>query len=189
MQCPSCGRENRTDARFCDACGRPFQPQSATRGDLVCAACGYPNHVRFCANCGEALMERPGAVRRRSPVPSQALGLLATIVGMVLVAVLSTVAIRFVVSFVTPTVSAPAQSAITPEQAIRRADLYVAEQYPEFLAVEPMATLALDGDREVFVVGYTRGNATTSKDPLTTLVVLVDAETGETELLAPEISQ
>jgi hypothetical protein len=189
VQCPSCGRENRTDARFCDACGQPFQSQLATEGDLVCPACGYPNHVRFCARCGEALAERPEAVRRRSPVLSQSLSLLVTIIGVVLLAALSTVAVRFALSFVAPTVSAPTQSAITPEQAIRRADLYVAEQYPEFLATEPTATLARDGKREVFVVGYTRGSATTPDDPLTTLIVLVDAETGETELLAPGTSQ
>lgn len=189
MQCPSCGRENRADARFCDACGQPLQSQSAARGDLVCAACGYPNHVRFCANCGEALVERPEAVRRRSLVLSQPLSLLVTIVGIVLIAALSTVAVRFAVSSVTPAVSAPAQPAITPEQAIERANLYVAGQYPDFLAAEPTATLALDGKREVFVVGYTRGSATTPDDPLTTLIVLVDAETGEAELLAPGTSQ
>lgn len=189
MQCPFCGRENRADARFCDACGQSFQPQSTARGDLVCAACGYPHHLRFCMRCGEALVERPEAVRRRPPVLSRALSLLVTIVGIVLVAVLSTAAIRFAMPFVRPTVSVPAQSAITPEQAIRYADLYVAKQYPEFLASEPTVTLALDGEREVFVVGYTRGSATASDDPLTTLLVSVDAETGEAELLAPGTSQ
>jgi hypothetical protein len=115
--------------------------------------------------------------------------LLVTIVGIVLIAALSTVAVRFAVPSVRPAVSAPAQPAITPEQAIERANLYVAGQYPEFLAAEPTATLALDGGREVFVVGYTRGSATTPDDPLTTLIVLVDAETGEAELLAPGVSQ
>ena len=225
MQCPSCGRGNRAEARFCDACGQPLsaperacpvcgtlnspgarfcigcssslattpaapvRPQPAAEGDLVCPACGYLNRVRFCANCGEALVEGPTPVRRRSPVLSRALSLLVTIVGLMLVAVLSTVAVRFVMSFFMPTVSAPAQPAITQEQAIERANLYVARQYPAFLAAEPTATLALDGTRGVFVVGYTRGSATTLDDPLTTLVVLVDAETGETELLAPGISR
>jgi hypothetical protein len=135
------------------------------------------------------LVEGLRPVRRRPLVLSRALSLLVTIVGLVLVAVLSTVAVRFAMSFFMPAVSAPAQPAITPEQAIERANLYVAGQYPDFLAVEPTATLALDGAREVFVVGYTRGSAATPDDPLTTLVVLVDAETGETELLAPGIAR
>lgn len=225
MQCPSCGRGNRSGARFCNACGQPLstperacpvcgainspgarfciacnsslptapaapvRPQPAAEGDLVCPACGYPNRVHFCASCGQALVERPTPVRRRSPVLSRALSLLVPIVGLVLVAVLSSVAVRFAVSFFMPAVSAPAQPVITPEQAIERANLYVAGQYPAFLAAEPTAMLALDGDREVFVVGYTRGSAATPDDPLTTLVVLVDAETGETELLAPRIAR
>jgi len=104
---------------------------------------------------------------------------------MVLVAILSMVVTRFAMSFVMPSLPAPAQLTITSEQAIERANMYVAGQYPDFMGTQPAATHALDGDREVFAVGYTRGSATTPDDPLTTLVVLVDAETGATELLPP----
>jgi predicted nucleic acid-binding Zn ribbon protein len=216
MQCPSCGRENRAEVRFCESCGEPLavaaeqtcpacgtrnrpgvrfcescgEPLAVAKGQ-TCPACGTRNRpgVRFCESCGEALVGRPRPVRRRSLVLSQAPGLLLTIVGLVLVAILSTVATRFVLSFVMPPVSTPTGPTVTPDQAIERANLYVAEQYPDFLAVEPTVRLALDGEREVFAVGYTRGSAITLDDPLTTLVVSVDAETGETELLASGISR
>jgi hypothetical protein len=82
-----------------------------------------------------------------------------------------------------------AQSAVTPEQAAQIANRYVAEQYTDFMAEQPTVKPALDGGREVFAVGYTRGSATTSSDPSTTLVVLVDAETGRAELLTPGASR
>jgi len=183
--CVACSYSNRPGVRFCESCGEPL----AVAEEQICPACGTRNRpgVRFCESCGEALGGRPRPVRRRSPVLSQALSLLTSIVGMVLVAILSTLATRFALSFVIPLVSAPAQPAVTPEQAAQLANLYVAGQYSDFLTEQPTVKPALDGGREVFAVGYTQGSATTSDDPLTTLVVLVDAETGETELLAPGV--
>src|SRR3954470_9109444 len=33
MQCPSCGNENRPEARFCDSCGNPLEPPQPAAGD------------------------------------------------------------------------------------------------------------------------------------------------------------
>jgi class 3 adenylate cyclase len=33
MRCPSCGNENRPDARFCDSCGNPLEPPQPAAGD------------------------------------------------------------------------------------------------------------------------------------------------------------
>ena len=46
MQCPSCGRDNRDDAKFCRGCGTSFQlacsecGQSLAPGDAFCDSCG-----------------------------------------------------------------------------------------------------------------------------------------------------
>jgi len=49
MHCPQCQHENRTGAKFCEACGSKLE--------LTCPACG--NSVRpeaaFCDNCGAPL--------------------------------------------------------------------------------------------------------------------------------------
>ena len=50
--CPSCGRENPAEYRFCGACGA-----EVTRL-LPCAACGFRNAAgqRFCGGCGSGLV-------------------------------------------------------------------------------------------------------------------------------------
>ena len=51
MQCPSCGYENRDDAKFCRECGATFSV------DLSCPGCGatYDPGQRFCDECGQSL--------------------------------------------------------------------------------------------------------------------------------------
>src|SRR5260221_4496441 len=52
MECKSCGRGNRLDARFCNGCGRPLAAR--------CPACGADNEpsAQFCDACGAALVAR-----------------------------------------------------------------------------------------------------------------------------------
>ena len=59
MQCPSCGRENRSDALFCNGCGSSL--------GLDCAKCGRSNarDARFCDGCGSHLAEAS------EPTPNQ----------------------------------------------------------------------------------------------------------------------
>ncbi len=49
MQCPSCQRENPSDARFCNGCGQALAQS--------CASCGRENppDAAFCAGCGSRL--------------------------------------------------------------------------------------------------------------------------------------
>jgi class 3 adenylate cyclase len=58
MLCPSCGSENRADAKFRGECGAPFA--------VLCAECGTANEGsrKFCYECGAALhaaLPSPGA--------------------------------------------------------------------------------------------------------------------------------
>ncbi len=49
MRCQQCATENRSERRFCAACGAVLES--------ACAACGFPNAAgdRFCGGCGKAL--------------------------------------------------------------------------------------------------------------------------------------
>jgi class 3 adenylate cyclase/predicted ATPase len=51
MTCPSCGAENKNDAKFCVECGTPL--------GLACPSCGTPHAQgqRFCAECGTLLTD------------------------------------------------------------------------------------------------------------------------------------
>ncbi len=51
MKCPSCGLENREDARFCGDCG------TTLASELICANCRRSNTLdqRFCDGCGHRL--------------------------------------------------------------------------------------------------------------------------------------
>jgi len=51
MQCPSCGRENRDNAKFCRDCGATFAV------GLSCSGCGaaYGPGQKFCDECGDSL--------------------------------------------------------------------------------------------------------------------------------------
>lgn len=62
MNCPKCGLENRSAARFCRQCGQTLQitpPAFASRA--ICPACGTSARpgARFCRQCGRALSTAP----------------------------------------------------------------------------------------------------------------------------------
>src|SRR5215217_7911565 len=61
MQCPQCGSENRTDAKFCRECG--------TRFAIACPACGAKLGAgsKFCDECGAGT-----AAARTSAAPAEA---------------------------------------------------------------------------------------------------------------------
>ena len=46
VSCPSCGKSTRSEAKFCDHCGKPM--------DAACAKCGSAlrSEAKFCDNCG-----------------------------------------------------------------------------------------------------------------------------------------
>ena len=46
MQCPSCSRENRAEARFCDGCGSELERSCSGCGQVLRA------EARFCDACG-----------------------------------------------------------------------------------------------------------------------------------------
>src|SRR5439155_25465123 len=62
MRCASCSHENRTQAKFCAACGSPLA--------RACAGCGaeLPDGARFCDACG-ASVAGPVAAKPASPSP------------------------------------------------------------------------------------------------------------------------
>ena len=57
MNCPSCGHENTSGARFCDECAAPLSS--------ACTACGAENApgARFCNQCAAPLGRAPGGAR------------------------------------------------------------------------------------------------------------------------------
>ncbi len=64
MKCPNCSQTNPADARYCQNCGQPLEPN--------CPTCGVPNPVnaRFCKACGASLVgpsDRLGALRQAAP--------------------------------------------------------------------------------------------------------------------------
>ena len=70
MLCPSCGTENKSDAKFCVECGAPF--------GLACPSCGtqYAAGQRFCAECGTPLTDAappPAAGPRQAPAAERRL--------------------------------------------------------------------------------------------------------------------
>ena len=214
-ECPTCGAETRPGLRFCEQCATPLpqeppidavrpmaerprepertmKPSPATpmppassreppAAETVCVVCGNVNRegLRFCEHCGKALLPRPGR-----PV-LRVLGALVTVAMTVLVAIAGGMVIRYAVSFVMPDSAPSVQSAITAQEAVGRANTYIAQEWPDFSAAHPTASLAMYGDRAVFVVQYVQSVAT-PRDPATTLIVLVDAETGQPELLTPD---
>ena len=76
MKCPTCGFENRPDARFCKQCGQPMQAQDvsqapSTPSSVICPACGASAKLgaRFCPRCGKPL---PGMSAPATPPPAPA---------------------------------------------------------------------------------------------------------------------
>ncbi len=61
MKCPACGRENRSEAAFCDGCGASLAPE--------CPSCHAKLRVdaRFCDACGSSVAPVPDDIRVRTP--------------------------------------------------------------------------------------------------------------------------
>ena len=59
MKCPSCGRENLEDAKFCNGCGIKFEEL------LKCAGCGAELALddRFCSACGKPVEDSPEPIK------------------------------------------------------------------------------------------------------------------------------
>ena len=59
MRCPQCQSENRTDRKFCAACGAALE--------RTCAACGFKNEPsdRFCGGCGRSMADAAPAGEQR----------------------------------------------------------------------------------------------------------------------------
>lgn len=70
MNCPTCGRTNPDDSRFCRGCGRPLG------SDVICPACGASNppDSSFCNKCGQPLASAAVTVppQPTAPVPAAA---------------------------------------------------------------------------------------------------------------------
>jgi predicted ATPase/class 3 adenylate cyclase len=64
MGCPSCGADNRADAKFCRECGSPLAAR--------CPSCGAANEPgqKFCDECGAALAAQPKDLPPQAPQPS-----------------------------------------------------------------------------------------------------------------------
>src|SRR5438552_18370574 len=58
--CATCGHRNRSQARFCEACGRALESRCVTGGNELSAA------ARFCDACGAPV---PGATAVASDIP------------------------------------------------------------------------------------------------------------------------
>lgn len=78
IKCPTCGFENRPDARFCKQCGQPVQVQPAPAppsmpSATICPACGATARpeARFCQRCGKPLPAVPVQPSTPSPAPAQ----------------------------------------------------------------------------------------------------------------------
>jgi len=69
VRCPSCGQENRDDARFCGECGAVLASERA------CSACGRSNDAarKFCDGCGQRLTADAAVAGTPTPAPSPAL--------------------------------------------------------------------------------------------------------------------
>lgn len=75
VMCPSCGKQNADDTKFCNFCGKPLVTPKESR---KCPSCGKENasYVMYCGNCGSELPtvfveHKPEAVAvPTSPAPS-----------------------------------------------------------------------------------------------------------------------
>lgn len=65
MRCPQCQTDNRTDRKFCAACGAALE--------RLCAGCGFKNDLadRFCGGCGRALSDAPAASDSSHALPER----------------------------------------------------------------------------------------------------------------------
>jgi class 3 adenylate cyclase len=65
LRCPQCQTDNRTDRKFCAACGAALE--------RICAGCGFKNDLadRFCGGCGRALTDAPAAGEKAHALPER----------------------------------------------------------------------------------------------------------------------
>jgi len=79
MKCPTCGHENRPEARFCKQCGQSLDAQAAPSAppsisETICPACGATAKpgARFCPRCGEPLPAEapPSSTETQPSIPS-----------------------------------------------------------------------------------------------------------------------
>lgn len=94
MKCPSCGANNRANARFCARCRTPLAPPMTMK---ICPQCGKQNRVnaRFCAQCGYTFatgVPSPGVLGRigLSRRAIYAAAATAVVLGLLIVGVLIT---------------------------------------------------------------------------------------------------
>ena len=90
----------------------------------------------------------------------------------------SGIATRYAAPYVMDLVANMRLTGISQQEAVRQADNFVRAEYDDYLGVQPQAQKALDGQREVYAVAYSRGGST--------LVVIVDAVSGYARLLPPD---
>jgi len=60
LRCPQCQTDNRTERKFCAACGAALE--------RTCAGCGFKNDLsdKFCGGCGRPLTETPASEPSRA---------------------------------------------------------------------------------------------------------------------------
>jgi S1-C subfamily serine protease len=92
VKCPSCGANNRANARFCARCRTPLAPAMTMK---ICPQCGQQNRVnaRFCAQCGYTFatgVPSPGVLGQidLSRRAIYAAGATAVVLGLLIVGVL-----------------------------------------------------------------------------------------------------
>lgn len=72
-KCPSCGKMNDPDAKFCDQCGAKMSPTQAYKWDadetVTCPVCrkGNDDDARFCDQCGARLEGRTDVTASEAP--------------------------------------------------------------------------------------------------------------------------
>ena len=157
----------------------PVRPAPARVGTAAaCPHCGFNNPVglRFCGSCGQPLEEKRS--RRKPKFFSRLLRFAVSILVSLIIADISGLATRYAMPYIMGMVANVQSANISQQEAVRQADNFVRSEYDYFLGVSPQVQEARSDGREVYAVGYTRGEGT--------LVVLVDAVTGSASLLPPD---
>jgi predicted amidophosphoribosyltransferase len=57
VNCPFCGEEMASDAKFCPTCGAKLKEAVEEQKTKICSACGYqiPLDAKYCYKCGVKL--------------------------------------------------------------------------------------------------------------------------------------
>jgi uncharacterized OB-fold protein len=77
-------------------------PEPVARSGRVCRTCGYLNvpAARFCLDCGEALLREPETIQSGPSTTSRVLGVVMRLLVSVLIASVTALATRYILSFV-----------------------------------------------------------------------------------------